>query len=306
MRPNGKIAVCFPGQLQERPLLEDRHPLGRDPSFMALLDRVETQKEFDPSSYFSRGEEKEEDLPLKLQMATYLLSFFHFHRLLERGWIPDILAEHSMGIYGALAASGAITFEEGLFITRSIGKLLQEEGALCPGAMASVIGLSLEEVHKILNDLDGYHLVIANYNGSMHYVISGEAEGVQKAIGLALSRKAIAANRLSFNTALHSPSLSHLRGKIMDLLREIEIRPLGYPILNHWTVRPLKRGEVKDFLSEEIARPVYWVRCVEKLVQEGVRQFVEVGGEATLSKLIRWINREVEAFSAEECLSSGG
>jgi malonyl CoA-acyl carrier protein transacylase len=43
---------------------------------------------------------------------------------------------------------------------------------------------------------------------------------------------------------------------------------------------------------------VYWIRCVEKLLQEGFTQFVEVGHEATLTKLMRWIDREAEAFSA--------
>jgi [acyl-carrier-protein] S-malonyltransferase len=207
-----------------------------------------------------------------------------------------------MGIYGALAASEAITFEEGLFITESIGRLLEREGTLHPGAMASIIGLPLEEVQKICQDLDGYQLFIANYNGSMQYVLSGEEEGVEKAISFALSRKAISATRLAFDIALHSPSLFSLREEIQNLLKDIKVQPPKFPILNHWTIKPLRKEEIKDFLSQEIGRPVYWVRCVEKLIQEGVDQFVEVGNESTLTKLIRWINREVEAFSAGDRL----
>jgi malonyl CoA-acyl carrier protein transacylase len=41
---------------------------------------------------------------------------------------------------------------------------------------------------------------------------------------------------------------------------------------------------------------------VERLIQEGVTRFIEVGQEATLTKLIRWIHREAEAFSAGESL----
>ncbi len=84
----------------------------------------------------------------------------------------------------------------------------------------------------------------------------------------------------------------------MDLMREVKIQPPRFPILNHWTIKPLKKGEDKDFLSQQISRPVYWVRCVEKLLQDGVTRFVEVGQEDTLAKLIRWINRDVEVFSA--------
>jgi [acyl-carrier-protein] S-malonyltransferase len=298
----GKTAFCFPGQLQERPILGDHHPLREDPHFNELLERASLVTKFDLSNFSFKGEEAANELELKLQISTYLLSMVHFYRLKAAGWTPDILAEHSMGIYGALAASEAITFEEGLFITESIGRLLEREGTLHPGAMASIIGLPLEEVQKICQDLDGYQLFIANYNGSMQYVLTGEEEGVEKAISFALSRRAISATRLAFDIALHSPSLFSLREEIQNLLKDIKVQPPKFPILNHWTIKPLKREEIKDFLSQEIGRPVYWVRCVEKLIQEGVDQFVEVGNESTLTKLIRWINREVEAFSAGDRL----
>ncbi|MEW6377349.1 MAG: ACP S-malonyltransferase [Thermodesulfobacteriota bacterium] len=297
----GKTAFCFPGQLQEKPILEVRHPLREDPHFQEWMERASFQTKFDLIR-FSFKDETEAGLNLKLQISTYLLSMVYFHRLRTTGWVPDILAEHSMGIYAALAASEAITFEEGLFITESIGRLLEREGTLHRGAMASIVGLPQEEVQKICQDLNGHHIFIANYNGSMHYVLSGEEEGIEKAISLALSRKAISANRLAFNTALHSPSLFSLREEIANLLKDIEIHPPRFPILNHWTIRPLRKEEIKDFLSQEIGRPVYWVRCVEKLVQEGVSQFIEVGHEATLTKLIRWIDRDAEAFSAGDRL----
>lgn len=293
----GKTAFCFPGQLHEKPVLKD-HPLREDPRFEELLTRVFHQTKLDLVNFSFEGEGEEEDLSLKLQLSTYFLSMVHFYRLRASGWNPDIFAEHSMGIYSALAASEAISFEEGLYITEAIGRLLKREGTIHRGGMASIIGLPLEEIQKICQGLDGFKLSIANYNGSMHFVLSGEEKGVERAISLALSRKAVSATRLAFHTALHSPSLSSLREEIVTILQEIKVQPLKVPILNHWTIRPLRREEIKDFLSQEISRPVYWVRCVEKLLQEGFSQFIEVGHEATLTKLMRWIDREAEAFSA--------
>jgi [acyl-carrier-protein] S-malonyltransferase len=299
----GRTAFCFPGQLQDKPKLEEAHLLREDPHFKELLKRASKQTKFNLLHFSFEKEEKEEDVSLKLQISTYLLSMVYFYRLRAAGWAPDIFAEHSMGIYAALAASEVISFEEGLFITEAIGRLLKREGTIHPGAMGNIIGLSLEEIQKICQDLNGFHLSIANYNGSMHFVLSGEEEGVDKAISLALSRKAISATRLAFHTALHSPSLYSLREEIMEILKDIKIQSLKVPILNHWTIKPLRREEIKDFLSQEIGRPVYWVRCVEKLLQEGFTQFVEVGHETTLTKLMRWIDRETEAFSAGDRLS---
>ncbi len=296
----GKTVFCFPGQLHEEPILGDHHPLKEDSHFKEVLRRASSQTKFDLLRFSFGDKDDGEDFSLKLQIATYILSMAHYYRLRAAGWNPSVLAEHSMGIYAALAASGAVQFEEGLFITEAIGRLLKKEGAIHRGGMASIIGLPLEEVQKICQDLDGFQLSIANYNGSMHFVLSGEERGVDSAISLALSRKAVSATRLAFNTALHSPSLSSLREEIMAILQDIKVQALDVPVLNHWTIKPLRREEIKDFLSQEIARPVYWVRCVEKLLGEGFTQFIEVGHEATLTKLMRWIDREVEAFSAAD------
>jgi len=299
----GKIAFCFPGQLQEKPRLKDS-PLREDAFFREYAERAFDQSKFDLlRCSFEEGEERGRSFEyLELQMATYLLSMIHYYRLEAEGWVPAVAAEHSMGIYAALAACGAITFEEGLFITEFIGRLLQREGASSPGALAGIIGLPLEQVQEICSRLNGYQLVIANYNGSMHHVLSGEPDGVEEAIAFALRKGAISAARLPFDTALHCPSLLSLKEKISSGLEEIEFQSPRTPVLNHWTIRPLRKEEIKEFLSEEIGRPVYWVRCVEELIRKGVTEFIEVGHEAGLTKLIRWINRNVEARTAEDRL----
>ncbi len=299
----GKTAFCFPGQLQESPVLKE-DPLLRDDSHLKRwVEKVFHQTSFDLFSFSLRGEES--GYPLKLQIATYLLSMIHFYRLRSEGWVPDVLAEHSMGIYAALAAAEAITFEEGLWITESIGRILEKEGTASKGAMASIVGLPLEEIHHIKEELNGFHLSIANYNGSRHFVLSGEEEGIEKAMALALSKGAVSASRLTFHVALHSPKLSSLREEIATLLKAIEFRSPKFPILNHWTVTPLHRGEIREYLAQEVGQPVYWDRCVERLIQEGVTRFIEVGHGATLTKLIRWIDRGVETLSAGDLFKEG-
>jgi hypothetical protein len=94
----GKIAFCFPGQLQEKPILEDHHPLREDPYFKELLKRASNQTKFDLLNFSLGGGGREEDFSLKLQIATYFLSMVYFYRLRAAGWDPDIFAEHSMGI----------------------------------------------------------------------------------------------------------------------------------------------------------------------------------------------------------------
>ncbi len=149
----------------------------------------------------------------------------HFYRLKAAGWVPDILAEHSMGVYAAWLLPKRSRLKKASSSPNRLEDSLKKKGSLHQGAMASITGLPLEEVQKVCRDLDGYELFIANYNGPMHYVISGEEEGVEKAISFALARKAISATRLAFRTALHSSSLLSLREEIKDILKEIDIQP---------------------------------------------------------------------------------
>jgi len=67
-------------------------------------------------------------------------------------------------------------------------------------------------------------------------------------------------------------------------LKDISFRPPGshYQSLDD---QALKKEEIKDFLSQRLDGLFYWVRCVERLIQEGVHQFVEVGYESTLTEV---------------------
>jgi len=108
MNRKGKTAFCFPGQLRDRVILQDGHPLQKDSYFREWTEKASRLTQFDLLQFSFKGEDEEDiGLNLKLQISTYLLSMIHFYRLRAAGWVPDVLAEHSMGIYAALAASEA-------------------------------------------------------------------------------------------------------------------------------------------------------------------------------------------------------
>jgi len=51
---------------------------------------------------------------------------------------------------------------------------------------------------------------------------------------------------------------------------------------------------------EQVARPVRWTACVERLRLEGVETFVEVGPGRVLTGLVRRIVDDVKACSVED------
>ena len=96
-----------------------------------------------------------------------------------------------------------------------------------------------------------------------------------------------------------------VRAEIQGLVDGIDIREPKFSILNHMTLSFLEKGDIKPFLAEEICRPVNWEGCVRELLGRGVTWFIEVGYDATLCKLIRWIDRGVKATATGDSSSMG-
>ncbi len=304
-RGGEKICFCFPGQLQERPRLPAYHSIYGEGLAKEIYEETQRVSGFDVLNFSIQELEWEPYFNVKLQLASYLISLIHYYRLQREGIFPHVIAEHSMGIYAALVAAESIDFQEGLLLTRDIGLLIEGRAREIGGSMCLVLGLEMDQIEGIRDRLDGYRISIANYNGSRNFVLSGLNGGIDKLIPLALDLGAIAAHRLTFSAPLHCDLMEPVRAEIQELVDHIDIREPKFRILNHMTLSFLEKGDIKPLLADEICRPVYWEGCVRELVRRGVTWFIEVGYDATLCKLIRWIDRGVKATATGDSSSMG-
>ena len=97
---------------------------------------------------------------------------------------PDCVAGHSLGEYAALVTCGALTFEETLPFIKTRGQVFYEAFQKHPSAMGAIIGVSDEQVQKVLKEVgeeDGENLYIANYNGPGQLVVTGARLSIKKA-----------------------------------------------------------------------------------------------------------------------------
>ena len=66
------------------------------------------------------------------------------------------------------------------------------------------------------------------------------------------------------------------------------------PIVANSTAQPLTTAEaIQDELIQQLHRPVLWQRSVERMIEEGVTTFIEIGPGRVLTSLIRRIDRGV-------------
>ena len=91
---------------------------------------------------------------------------------------PDMAAGHSLGEFSALAACGAMTFEDGLRLVSMRAKAMQEACEANPGTMAAVLGLDDQIVEEVCGNIDEV-VVPANYNCPGQLVISGSLDGIK-------------------------------------------------------------------------------------------------------------------------------
>ena len=293
----GKVALCFPGQLSKVSDEVGKSSGGGYNLPHPFFEKTWERAGFDFSSFFFQREEEDQYLNLKLQVASYLLSMVSFDRYQKKGRQWDCIAEHSMGIYAALVAAETVTFEDGLAMVKGVGLILEEAGKKNPGGMAAIIGLESEAIKMICSDVGG-DLYVANVNGSRQFVLSGDAASIERGMKFSLQRGAISAQRLTSTAPLHSPLMESIRGDVHSFITGFAIHPPRTPVVSHWSGKPLSDPDaIRDFLVEELCRPVDWEGSVQYLLSQGVTCFVEMGPTDTLTRLIRWIDRDVKALS---------
>ena len=101
---------------------------------------------------------------------------------------PCCVAGHSMGEYSALVVAGALSFADGVRLTRERGRVMAQAGTDAPGSMAAILKLEDEQVAELCWQAateSGDVVQVANYNSPGQVVISGSAAGVAAATALA-------------------------------------------------------------------------------------------------------------------------
>ena len=233
------------------------------------------------------------------QPALYTHSLALMAVLEEHGIQPDMSAGHSLGEYSALAAAGALSFEEGLRAVRRRGELMAQAGNRRPGTMAAVLGMEDEVLEKVCQEASEEDSVVqsANFNAPGQIVISGDVEAVKRAAKLAEKEGARRAIMLEVSGAFHSPLMEYAREGLAKTLNELTVKAPRWPIYLNVTAAPTTDpDEIRRRLLEQLLSPVRWAPSVRRMHEDGADRFAEIGPGRVLSGLTRRIlGREVEA-----------
>lgn len=230
------------------------------------------------------------------QLVIYMLSCALYEILDIKKMRVSLLAGHSLGEFSAVYASGAITFEYGLELVQKRAQLMESAAIKNQGAMAAVLGLSQDEVEKVLKEISD--LFIANINSQNQIVVSGTSESIEKCKELFTNAGAKRFVKLNVNGAFHSSFMSEPALEFGKYIENENITSPRVPVLSNINTKPLaNKKEIEEELSNQMCSKVNWLGCVLRAKEMGVKTFVEVGPGNVLSNLIKRIEPSLKTFN---------
>jgi [acyl-carrier-protein] S-malonyltransferase len=221
------------------------------------------------------------------QLTTFVSSLVVLDAAERLGLEPSFCAGHSLGEYTALAATGALGFDEGVRLVSERADAMYQAGIEKPGTMAAVLGLDDDQVEIACRRADS-DVWVANFNAPGQIVIAGSAEGVTAASAIAKELGAKKVMSLAVSGAFHTPFMTSARDRLRKAIAEANPRDTEVPVISNVDALAHDKGEEwSSLLSAQLSSPVRWKHCLLTLEDLGVTEFAELGPGGVLTGMAK-------------------
>lgn len=277
----GKVAFVFAGQGAQYPGM-GKELCGASAAASEIFKRAEAVRPGTSAQCFD-GSPAELAETRNTQPCMYTVELAAAAALAEHGVKADALAGFSLGELGALCASGAVGFEDGLRLVMRRGELMQAAAERVESAMAAVVGLDAAKVEELCAAHSQVYPV--NYNCPGQIAVSGLKEEMD---ALKAEVKAAGGRALPLRVrgGFHSPFMAEAAEGFGADLAAVDFQAPALPLYSDCTGLPYE-GDFAALLQKQIVNPVRWQAIVEHMAAQGVDTFVELGPGTTLSGLIK-------------------
>lgn len=208
----------------------------------------------------------------------------------------SFVAGHSLGEYSALAAAGAISIADTARLLRKRGTAMQEAVPVGQGAMAAILGLSLEQVQDVAAQAAGEGVCqAANDNDPAQVVVSGDKAAIERAVVIAKEAGAKRAMLLPVSAPFHCEMMGPAAQAMAGALADVQINAPVVPVVSNVRASSVSDpDEIRSLLVQQITGSVRWRESVMYMASEGVSETWEIGAGKALSGMVRRIDNSVE------------
>ncbi len=208
----------------------------------------------------------------------------------------------SLGEFTALFAAGAMTLRDALRVVRERGLGMQEASERVPSGMTALRceADAAEAVCAEARAKTGGVCTIANLNAPGQVVISGDLPSLEAAEAAAAARGIRRPARLPVAGAFHSPLMEPGARRLAAALDRVDLRSPSVPVISNVTARATRDvDEIRRNLVAQVTSPVRFADGVRAAKALGVLEVVEPGPGRVLSGLVRRIDADLSATSAD-------
>ena len=210
---------------------------------------------------------------------------------------PDYVAGHSLGEYCAMYEAGVMSLETTLKAIQKRADLMNASAN--GGAMAAVLNATEDQLKAGLAEGSkaGY-VDVANYNSPAQVVITGDENAVKAASDYMIANGVRRVVPLAVSGAFHSKFMENAGHEFETFVNSLDLNNASIPVITN--VDASETADSSDFrekMPKQIYSSVYWTQTIQKMAEEGVEIFIEIGPGKVLAGLNKKIAPEAKVFN---------
>ena len=287
-------AFVFPGQGSQSvgmgKALADASPAARE-----LFQEVDDALSFNLFRLMAEGPEDHLTLTENAQPAIMANAIATLRVMQREGGFSiaqkgDYVAGHSLGEYSALCAAEAFDAGTTARLLRLRGQAMQAAVPVGEGAMAALLGADIERAQALADAAaQGEICAVANDNDPSQVVISGHKGAIDRAVAMVKEHGIKRGILLPVSAPFHCELMQPAADAMAQALAEVALVAPLLPVYANVLAAPIAEpDEIKLRLVEQVTGRVRWRESVAAMWDEGVTEFVEIGGKV-LTPMIKRI-----------------
>jgi len=305
---SSKVSFMFPGQgAQFVGMCAD--VCKEVPAAKALFDEASEILGYDLLQRCTEGPKELLDSTVVSQPAIFVASMAAVEKLRqEQGQEAVDAATCAMGLslgeYSALCFADAISFADGVKVTKARGEAMQAASDSVDSGMVSVIGLSkdkVEELCQVASEKSGEKIQIANLLCNGNYAVSGHIKACDTVAEIAKPDfKARMTVKLAVAGAFHTDFMAPAVDSLKEVLEGIEIKKPRIPVISNVDAKPHSDpATIKELLAKQVTSPVLWENSMESMLAHGFEKAVELGPGKVTAGVLKRIDKSAECSNVE-------
>lgn len=210
----------------------------------------------------------------------------------------------SLGEYSALCFADAISFADGVKITKARGEAMQAASDAVESGMVSVIGLSKEKVAELCDmatEKSGESIQIANFLCNGNYAVSGSLKACDVVAEIAKPEfKARMTVKLAVAGAFHTDFMKPAVASLEEVLAEVEIKKPRIPVISNVDAKPHSDPDtIKKLLATQVTSPVLWENTMDSMLANGFETSYELGPGKVTAGILKRFDKKAKCINIQ-------